>query len=89
MGRVFPMVVDTILPQAEFGPNDHRKDALHFTTYYQFNPKPSIKRLNAIQKNVDISGALFLLRIQFKFTQTQCEEGTRDVNINWVTMVIE
>ena len=72
------MVVDSILSQAEFGPNDHRKDALHFTTYNQFNPN-----------NVDISGALFILRIQYKFTQTQYEEGARDVNVIWVTVVIE
>ena len=28
--RVFPMVVVSILPHAEFGPNDHREDAPHF-----------------------------------------------------------
>ena len=32
VGCVFPMVVVSILPHAEFGPNDHRKDALHFNT---------------------------------------------------------
>ena len=30
VGCVFPMVVIPILPQAEFGPNDHREDAPHF-----------------------------------------------------------
>ena len=30
LGRVFPMVVVSILPHAEFGPNDHREDAPHF-----------------------------------------------------------
>ena len=29
--RFFPMVVVSILPHAEFGPNDHREDAPHFT----------------------------------------------------------
>ena len=29
---VFPIVVDSMLPHAEFGPNDHRKDAPRFTT---------------------------------------------------------
>ena len=29
--RVVPMVVVSILPHAEFGPNDHREDASHFT----------------------------------------------------------
>ena len=29
--RVFVMVVVSILPHLEFGPNDHRKDASHFT----------------------------------------------------------
>ena len=30
VGCVFPMVVVSILPHAEFGPNDHREDASHF-----------------------------------------------------------
>ena len=30
VGYVFLMVVVFILPQAEFGPNDHRDGALHF-----------------------------------------------------------
>ena len=29
MGCVFPMVVVSILPYAEFGPNDYREDASH------------------------------------------------------------
>ena len=29
---------------------------------------------------VDISGALFILRTQFQYTQNQFEEGARDVN---------
>ena len=31
VGCVFPMVIVTILPHAEFGPNDHREKASHFT----------------------------------------------------------
>ena len=27
---VFPVVVDSMLPHVEFGPNDYRQDALHF-----------------------------------------------------------
>ena len=30
MGCVFPMVVVSKLPHAEFGPNDHREDTPHF-----------------------------------------------------------
>ena len=30
-------------------------------------------------KNPDISGALYTLRIQYSYTQTQCEDGARDV----------
>ena len=30
VGCIFPMVVVSILPRAEFGPKDHREDALHF-----------------------------------------------------------
>ena len=32
-------------------------------------------------KNPDISGALYILRIQYSYTQTQCEDGARDVRI--------
>ena len=32
-------------------------------------------------KNPDISGALYTLRIQYSYTQTQCEDGARDVRI--------
>ena len=30
VGCVFPMIIVSILPQAEIGPNDHREDASHF-----------------------------------------------------------
>ena len=30
VGCVFPMVVVSLLPHAEFGPNDHLEDATHF-----------------------------------------------------------
>ena len=29
---------------------------------------------------VDLSGALFIWRIHYEYTRTQCEEGARDVN---------
>ena len=32
-------------------------------------------------KNPDISGALYILRIQYSYTQTQCEDGARDVRV--------
>ena len=32
LGRIFPMVVVSIPPHAEVGPNDHRKDAPHFSS---------------------------------------------------------
>ena len=33
-------------------------------------------------KNPDIFGALYTLRIQYKYTtQTQCEDGARDVKV--------
>ena len=37
---------------------------------------------------VDISGALYIFRIQYEFTQSQCEGGARDVNNIWVLVVI-
>ena len=30
VGCVFPMVIVSILPHAEFGPNDHRENPPHF-----------------------------------------------------------
>ena len=32
-------------------------------------------------KNPDISGTIYTLRIQYSFTQTQCEDGARDVRV--------
>ena len=32
-------------------------------------------------KNPDISGALYTLRIQYSHSQTQCEDGARDVRV--------
>ena len=38
------------------------------------------KDSNGVQlKNADISGALYTLRIQYEYTQTQSEDGARDV----------
>ena len=36
VGCVFPMVVDSLLFQAEFGPNDHQEDATHFNSWSFF-----------------------------------------------------
>ena len=36
-------------------------------------------------KNPAISGALFTLRLRYKYTQTQCEEGARDFRILQLT----
>ena len=33
VGCIFPMVVVYLLPQAEFGRNDHREDAPHFKSW--------------------------------------------------------
>jgi len=32
-------------------------------------------------KNPDISGALYTLRIQYPYNQTQCEDGASDVRV--------
>ena len=32
-------------------------------------------------KNPDISGALYTFRIQFEYTQSQCEDGARDLRV--------
>ena len=42
----------------------------------------SISKCNGSQlKKPDISGALFTLRIQYSYTQTQCEDGARAVRV--------
>ena len=38
-------------------------------------------------KNPDISGALYTLRIQYWYTQTQFEDGARDVRVLQLTPV--
>ena len=38
-------------------------------------------------KNPYISGALYILRIQYSYTQTQCEDGARDVRVLKLTPV--
>ena len=39
--------------------------------------------------NIDaISGALFKLRIQYEYTQTQCDEGARDGTDIWCIGII-
>ena len=38
--------------------------------------------------NIDITSALFLLKILYKYTQTLWKEGTIDVNIQWRTPII-
>ena len=35
VGYVFSMVIVSMLPRAEFGPNDHQEDAPHFTFFIQ------------------------------------------------------
>ena len=35
----------------------------------------------SVLKNPEISGALYTLRIQYKYTQIQCEDGARDFRV--------
>ena len=37
--------------------------------------------------NIDITGALFTLRIQYDSTQTQRKEVASDVNVDWRTPI--
>ena len=64
VGCIFPMVVVSILPQAEFGPNDHQEDAPYFT--FGLNPLDKIhviysvrynllNRIKTVNKNIDES----------------------------------
>ena len=44
---------------------------------------PKIDNNNRGQfKNPDIFGALYTLRIKYKYTRTQCEDGARDVMVH-------
>ena len=38
--------------------------------------------MQVLLMNIDITGALFLLRIQYEYTQTQYDEGASDVNVH-------
>ena len=55
VGCVWPMVVVSILPQAEFGWNDHRKDAPHCRTTPK-RPKLEKKLKNMFQEG---NGAMY------------------------------
>ena len=66
---------------------DARDETLSQTFYFIIgNPPYNSERV--LQKNISynpyipnidaISGALFTLRIQHEYTQTQCDEGARD-----------
>ena len=48
---VFPMFIIPILPQVEFGPNDHREDALHFSSHHDIfeNHKSSRRNFGSIR----------------------------------------
>ena len=39
-------------------------------------------------KNHDIFGALYTSRIQYNYTQAQCEDGARDIRVILLTPVI-
>ena len=60
----------------------------HRMTYCYENSKVFRLLRNRNQlKNPDIFGALYTLRIQYKHTQTQCEDGARDVRVPKLTPV--
>ena len=42
--------------------------------------RKSFRRHENPSMNIDITGALFTLRIQYEYTQTQCKEGASDAN---------
>ena len=50
LGRVVRMVVGSILPNAKFGPNDHRKDAPPFTRSLISNFSKSFKVSNILTR---------------------------------------
>ena len=55
-----------IYPNVKFGPNYHREYATH-----------NMSQL----KNPDTFGAPYTFRIQYWYTQTQCEDGARDFRV--------
>ena len=63
LGRVVRMVVDSILPHGEFGPNDHRKDAPPFRTFKtitQFFDFLSIKQKWRLKSYLPPEGYTFI-----------------------------
>ena len=58
MEWVFSMVVDSILPHVEFGPNDHQEDALHFI-------KPNLEPFEVFN---------YILRHEFETAKTELDD---------------
>ena len=48
----------------------------------------TVKSNGSQLKNPDISGAIYTLRIQYSYTQTQCDDGARDVRVLELTPVM-
>ena len=67
---MFPMVVVSSLPQAEFGRNDHREDAPHFTIQHVKTPRYVVKsdgRWKIRILHARFRGVILVLMIYFFF----------------------
>ena len=65
VGCVFPLIIIPILPQAEFGPNDHQEDAPHFIN---ISCICSFENGHHVQKlTLDSASNLFLSSLQMTF----------------------
>ena len=64
LGCVVRMVVDSILPQAECGPNDHRKDAPLFSPHWK------LVRFHLVdfifERTISLSSPLFIVLKVYK-----------------------
>ena len=57
MECVFPVIDVSILSHVEFGPNDHREDAPHFTRLFIFSNVPVFN----LGRDDDVDDVLFIL----------------------------
>ena len=72
VGYVFPMVVVSMLPHADFGPNDDREDTLHFIISGQSgNGRQSDSRREGGAANFTFYVSDFLLLVELYIVELQ------------------
>ena len=77
---------DTKQISIKLTPQTSYTQLVQFKVHFKFSIKITICNGSQL-KDPDISCALYTLRIQYSYTQTQCEDGARDVSVLQLTPV--